>query len=173
MTLVVVIIIVSLFFDFLNGFHDSANSIATVVVTRVLPPRGAVVMAAFANFIAAFLFTTAVAATIGNGIIAPSGISSGTILAGLIGACIWNFITWYLGLPTSSSHALIGGLIGAVMIKSGTKALIFSGITKTFLFIVIAPLLGFCVAIALTTLITFFCDINHCKPSINRFQNYK
>ncbi len=142
MTLVVIIIIIALIFDFLNGFHDSANSIATVVSTRVLKPHQAVIMAAFANFIAAFFFTTAIAATIGKGIISPASVTSQVILAGLIGACIWNILTWYWGLPISSSHALIGGLIGAVLVRSGIDGLIFGGINKTLIFIVIAPVIG-------------------------------
>jgi len=142
MTLVVIIIIIALIFDFLNGFHDSANSIATVVSTRVLKPHQAVIMAAFANFIAAFFFTTAIAATIGKGIISPASVTSQVILAGLIGACIWNILTWYWGLPISSSHALIGGLIGAVLVRSGVDGLIFGGINKTLIFIVIAPVIG-------------------------------
>jgi len=142
MTLVIVIISIALLFDFLNGFHDSANSIATVVSTRVLKPRQAVIMAAVANFIAAFFFTTAVAATIGKGIISPESVNSHVILAGLIGACIWNILTWYWGLPISSSHALIGGLIGAVLVRSGVNGLIFSGINKTLAFIVVAPVIG-------------------------------
>lgn len=142
MILVVVIIIIALIFDFLNGFHDSANSIATVVSTRVLKPHQAVIMAAFANFIAAFFFTTAIAATIGKGIISPASVTSQVILAGLIGACIWNILTWYWGLPISSSHALIGGLIGSVLVRSGIDGLIFGGISKTLTFIVIAPVIG-------------------------------
>lgn len=142
MTLVVVIIIIALIFDFLNGFHDSANSIATVVSTRVLKPRQAVIMAAVANFVAAFFFTTAVAGTIGKGIISPASVSSQVILAGLIGACVWNILTWYWGLPISSSHALIGGLIGAVLMRSGVDGLIFAGINKTLAFIIIAPVIG-------------------------------
>ena len=142
MSLVIIIIVFALIFDFLNGFHDSANSIATVVATRVLRPHQAVAMAAFANFIAAFLFPTAVAATIGKGIIDPSGVSSTTILAGVIGASLWNIITWYTGLPISSSHALIGGLIGAVLVRSGAQLLILPGIIKILEFIVIAPLIG-------------------------------
>jgi len=153
MQTVLVIIALALFFDFLNGFHDSANSIATVVTTRVLTPRQAVLMAAIANFISAFVFTTAVAATIGKGIVQPFAISSGTILAGLAGASIWNIITWYLGLPTSSSHALIGGLIGATLIRSGIKALILQGIIKAFTFIFIAPILGMLGAIIFTIVI--------------------
>lgn len=155
MTLVVLIIIIALFFDFLNGFHDSANSIATVVTTRVLKPHQAVVMASVANFIAAFIFTTAIAATIGKGIIQPHGISSSVILAGLIGACLWNIITWYWGLPVSSSHALIGGLIGSTIIRYGSGVLIIGGITKILIFILLAPLIGFAGAIVFTTLVAF------------------
>ncbi len=154
MILIIVIIITALFFDFLNGFHDSANSIATVVATRVLKPHYAVVMAAFANFIAAFLFTTAVATTIGKGVINPQTINSVTILAGLIGACLWNIMTWYLGLPISSSHALIGGLIGAALATAGIKGLVAAGIIKTLIFIIIAPLIGFITAIVFTIFVT-------------------
>ncbi|MCL5432687.1 MAG: inorganic phosphate transporter [Patescibacteria group bacterium] len=154
MTLVVIIIAIALFFDFLNGFHDSANSIATIVTTRVLKPHQAVAMAAFANFIAAFVFTTAVAATIGKGIIRPESISSSIILSALIGACLWNILTWYFGLPISSSHALIGGLIGATIVRVGMDALLFPGIIKTVLFIFIAPALGFLGAVIFTTIVT-------------------
>lgn len=154
MIVVVIIIAIALFFDFLNGFHDSANSIATVVATRVLKPRQAVLMAAIANFISAFIFSTAVAATIGKGIIQPNAISSSTILAALIAASAWNIITWYLGLPISSSHALIGSLIGASTVQFGTKVLIQSGIIKTLSFIIIAPILGFVGAVFFTVIIT-------------------
>lgn len=152
MILVITIICIALFFDFLNGFHDSANSIATVVATRVLKPRQAVLMAAIANFISAFVFGTAVAATIGKGIIEPRAISSLTILAALIAACVWDIITWYLGIPISSSHALIGSLIGAAFVQYGIHVLIQAGIIKTFVFIVVAPLLGFVGAIFFTVL---------------------
>lgn len=168
MTLVIFIIAVALLFDFLNGFHDSANSIATVVTTRVLTPRQAVLMAALANFIAAFFFTTAVAATIAKGIIAPSAISSQMILAGLFGACFWNIITWYLGLPISSSHALIGGLIGAVLVRAGIKALILPGIIRIILFIFIAPLLGFLGATIFTVIIILLIK-NKSNSKINGF----
>lgn len=156
MILIVIIIVVALIFDFLNGFHDSANSVATVVSTRVLKPYQAVLMAAVANFSAFFFFSTAVAATIGKGIIKPEGISSEIILAGLIGACLWNIITWYLGLPISSSHALIGGLIGASVVRAGVNVLIFSGLNKIFIFIILAPLIGLVGAVIFTTIITFF-----------------
>ncbi len=156
MFLIVTIIICALIFDFLNGFHDSANSIATVVTTRVLTPTQAVIMAATANFIAAFFFTTSVAATIGKGIVEPSSITPQIILAGLLAACVWNIITWYVGLPVSSSHALIGGLIGAAIVKIGFHSLIVDGILKTFLFIFIAPLIGMLGATVFTTIVLFF-----------------
>ncbi len=154
MALVVLIVGIALIFDFLNGFHDSANSIATVVTTRVLKPFEAVIMASFANFIAAFIFTTAVATTIGKGIVNPSDITLGIILSALIGASLWNIVTWYLGLPISSSHALIGGLIGAAVIKAGVDALLFSGIIKTLVFIFVAPMLGFLGAVLFTIIVT-------------------
>lgn len=156
MLFVVLIIFIAVIFDFLNGFHDSANSIATIVTTRVLKPYQAVIMAAIANFAAAFIFTTAVATTIGKGIIQPQDISSGIILSALIAACFWNILTWYFGLPISSSHALIGGLIGASIMRLGVKSLIFGGIFKTVIFIFIAPALGFIGAIIFTTIVTFF-----------------
>lgn len=156
MTLVILIIVIALIFDFLNGFHDSANSIATVVSTRVLKPFQAVLMAAVANFSAFFFFSTAVASTIGTGIIEPLGISSEVILAGLLGACIWNIITWYFGLPVSSSHALIGGLVGAAVTRAGIDVLIFSGLNTIFLFIVLAPLIGMIGALIFTFVVTLF-----------------
>ncbi len=140
---IVLLIILALTFDFLNGFHDSANSIATVVSTRVMSPRIAVVWAAFFNFVAFFFFGLHVANTIGKGIINIAIVDKYIIFGTLMGACIWDIITWYFGLPTSSSHALIGGMIGAAFIKAGPQALIISGILKTSAFIVISPLLGF------------------------------
>jgi PiT family inorganic phosphate transporter len=140
--LIVFLIILALFFDFLNGFHDSANSIATIVSTRVLSPRHAVIWAAFFNFIAFLIFKTHVATTISKGIVSIGVMDSIVILATLIGACLWDLITWYFGLPTSSSHALMGGLIGAALIKTGTGSLVWSGIIKTVAFIIISPLLG-------------------------------
>ena len=156
MTLIILIIVIALIFDFLNGFHDSANSIATVVSTRVLKPFQAVLMAAVANFSAFFFFSTAVAATVGKGIIKPESVSSEIILAGLIGACVWNIITWYFGLPISSSHALIGGLIGATLARVGIEGLIFAGINKVLIFIVLAPFIGLLGALIFTTVVTFF-----------------
>jgi PiT family inorganic phosphate transporter len=141
-TAVVVIILVALTFDFLNGFHDAANSIATVVSTRVLSPKKAVMWAAFFNFVAAFVMGTAVAKTMGKGMIDLSVVTNEVILAGLIGAITWNLFTWYYGLPVSSSHALIGGYAGAAVAKAGLGAILLAGWTKTLIFIVMAPLMG-------------------------------
>ncbi|HJU78527.1 MAG TPA: inorganic phosphate transporter [Nitrososphaeraceae archaeon] len=146
----------ALFFDFVNGFHDSANSIATVVGTRVLRPLYAVIIAAVANFAGPFIFGTAVAATVGKGIIQPSFSSVDVIFAGLIGAIIWDLVTWYFGLPSSSSHALIGGLIGSALLAGGTSALVFSGIEKTLTFIVVSPTLGFVCAFGIALLVMYF-----------------
>ncbi len=144
---IILLIILALSFDFLNGFHDSANSIATVVSTRVLSPKLAVLWAAVFNFAAYFFFGHHVAKTIGKGIIDIGIIDQKIIFATLMGACIWNIITWYLGLPTSSSHALIGGMIGAALVKTGPKALMIPGIQKTVAFIVISPVAGFILGI--------------------------
>lgn len=140
--LLVTLIGFALFFDFLNGFHDSANSIATVVSTRVLSPRYAVMWAAFFNFIAFLFFGLHVANTIGKGIIDIAIVDKGIIFGTLVGACGWNIITWYLGLPTSSSHALIGGMIGAALVKAGSSSLVLGGIIKTVTFIFVSPILG-------------------------------
>jgi PiT family inorganic phosphate transporter len=140
--LVVLVITVALVFDYINGFHDAANSIATVVSTRVLTPGKAVMWAAFFNFAAAFGFGTAVAKTVGSGMIDITVVTYSVILAGLTGAIIWDLITWYYGLPTSSSHALIGGYAGAAVAKAGTGVIITSGWTKTLIFIVLAPAIG-------------------------------
>lgn len=139
---ILILIILALSFDFLNGFHDSANSIATVVSTRVLSPRYAVAWAAFFNFIAFLFFGLHVASTIGKGIVDINIVDKYIIFGTLFGACTWNLITWYLGLPTSSSHALIGGLIGAALVKAGTAPLLWSGILKTVSFIFISPIVG-------------------------------
>src|SRR5712691_9251159 len=136
------VILIALFFDFLNGFHDAANSIATVVSTRVLSPQKAVLWAAFFNFVAAFVMGTHVAKTMGSGMIDLSVVTQEVILAGLIGAITWNLFTWYYGLPVSSSHALIGGYAGAAVARAGIGAILFSGWTKTLIFIVLAPLMG-------------------------------
>ena len=142
-TFVLAIIVVALVFDFFNGFHDAANSIATVVSTRVLSPGAAVLWAAAFNFIAVFVFGTAVAKTMGTGLVDIGIVDADVILAGLLGGILWDLITWWLGLPTSSSHALIGGLVGAALAKSGWSALNIDGLLKTIAFIFISPLLGF------------------------------
>ena len=139
---VLAIVLVALLFDFINGFHDSANSIATVVSTRVLSPRFAVAWAAFFNFVAAFGFGTAVAKTMGSGLIDISIVDPLVILGGLFGAIVWDLITWYAGIPTSSSHAIMGGYGGAAVAKAGVSALILGGWVKPLLFIVVAPVFG-------------------------------
>src|SRR3954452_383054 len=153
--LVAFIILVALTFDFLNGFHDAANSIATVVSTRVLSPNKAVAWAAFFNFVAAFVLGTHVAKTIGSGMIDLKAVTQEVILAGLIGAIVWNLITWYYGLPVSSSHALIGGYAGAAVAKAGFSAIVPGGWIKTLLFIVLAPLLGMILGLSFTILVTW------------------
>jgi PiT family inorganic phosphate transporter len=150
-TLLVFIILVAVVFDFLNGFHDSANSIATVVSTRVLSPRKAVMWAAFFNFIAAFLFTLKVAGTLGKGLVELSAVNQYVILAGLIGAIAWDIITWYYGLPVSSSHALMGGYAGAAIAKAGLSVIIGRGWIPTLIFIVVAPVMGLIIAFCLMT----------------------
>lgn len=142
LSLVLLIISLALLFDFLNGFHDAANSIATIVSTRVLTPRQAVVWAAFFNLVAAVAFDVHIAKTIGTGLIDIAVINEWVIMGGLIGAITWNLITWYFGIPSSSSHALIGGYGGAAIAKAGFASLMYGGWVKTLLFIVIAPVLG-------------------------------
>ena len=148
---ILLIITVALIFDYINGFHDAANSIATVVSTRVLSPGQAVLWAAVFNFIAAFFFGTGVATTVGKGMVNLEVVTYSVILTGLLGAIIWNLITWYFGLPTSSSHALFGGYGGAAVAKAGFSAIIVSGWTKTLIFIVVAPVIGLCVGLLLMT----------------------
>ncbi|RYG13776.1 MAG: inorganic phosphate transporter [Burkholderiales bacterium] len=140
---VVLLVALALVFDFMNGFHDAANSIATVVSTGVLKPGQAVVFAASFNFIAIFIFHLSVAATVGKGIVQPGIVDTHVVFGALIGAITWNLITWYYGIPSSSSHALIGGIVGAVMAKSGAGALVSGGVLKTVAFIFVSPLLGF------------------------------
>ncbi|MRR14223.1 inorganic phosphate transporter [archaeon] len=153
---IIFLIFLALLFDFLNGFNDSANSIATVVSTRVLSPRNAVIWAAFFNFIAFLFMGLHVANTIGKGIIDVNIIDPYVILATLVGACLWDIAAWYLGLPTSSSHALIGGLVGSAMVKAGTDALVLKGIFKTISFIFISPLVGLCLGLAIGTIVYRF-----------------
>jgi inorganic phosphate transporter, PiT family len=152
LSLIVVIVIVALIFDFINGFHDAANSIATVVSTRVLTPLQAVVWAAFFNFVAAFGFGVQVATTVGKGVVAPAVVDQWVILAGLGGAIAWDLITWYWGLPTSSSHALIGGFAGAAVMKAGFGSLVAPGLIKIGAFMILAPLIGLAVGFALMVL---------------------
>ena len=137
------LILLALLFDFMNGFHDAANAIATVVSTGVLKPQTAVAMAAFFNFIAIFVVGLGVAKAIGKGIIEPGVVDHYVVFGALTGAILWNVITWYYGIPSSSSHALIGGLVGSAVAKAGTGALIAGGLYKTVIFIVVAPMLGF------------------------------
>src|SRR6188768_4199056 len=144
-----ILIFTALIFDYINGFHDAANSIATVVSTRVLTPGKAVIWAAFFNFVAVFGFGTAVAQTVGAGMVDLSVVTFTVIFAGLTGAIIWDLITWYYGLPTSSSHALFGGYAGAAVAKAGFIAIIPGGWTRTIIFIVLAPLIGMTVGLLL------------------------
>jgi PiT family inorganic phosphate transporter len=140
--IVVVLVLVALAFDFMNGFHDAANSIATVVSTRVLTPYQAVMLAAFFNFVAVFVFHLSVATTVGKGIIDQGVVDHYLVFGALVGAISWNVITWWYGIPSSSSHALIGGLVGAAVAKAGTWALLPAGLVKTVAFIFVSPLLG-------------------------------
>jgi inorganic phosphate transporter, PiT family len=150
---IVCLIILALTFDFLNGFNDSANSIATIVSTRVLKPSQAVLWAAFFNFIAFLFFGLHVANTIGKGIIDIAIMDPHVIFATLVGACLWDIIAWYLGLPTSSSHALIGGMVGAALVKAGPSALMWKGIIKTVSFIFISPIVGLIFGLMIGTLV--------------------
>lgn len=155
--IVALLVVVALVFDFMNGFHDAANSIATVVSTRVLKPYQAVVWAATFNFLALFVFKLKVATTVGQGIIDVSVVDHHIVFGALVGAIVWNIITWYYGLPSSSSHALIGGLIGAAVAKSGFWALQSAGIYKTLVFIVISPTLGFLLAGLMMVAVSWIC----------------
>ena len=151
------LIVIALVFDFMNGFHDAANSIATIVSTGVLKPYQAVMWAAFFNFVAIALFELKVAATVGKGIVEPDIVDNYVIFGALIGAIAWNVITWYYGIPSSSSHALIGGMVGAVIAKAGTGPLLAPGITKTSVFIVVSPVLGMLLAGLLTVAVSWIC----------------
>ena len=154
---IVMLIVVALIFDFMNGFHDAANSIATVVSTGVLKPYQAVMWAALFNFVAIMLFELKVAATVGKGIVDPAFIDNHVIFGALIGAISWNVITWYYGLPSSSSHALIGGMMGATIAKAGTGPLLAPGIIKTVSFIVVAPLLGMLLSGIIIVAVSWIC----------------
>ena len=152
-----VVIGLVLVFDFINGFHDSANSIATVVSTKVLSPVTAVFFAAFFNVIAVFVFKLKVAQTIGKGIVLPDAIDLKVIAAGLIGAIIWNLLTWWWGLPSSSSHTLVGGILGAAIVKAGFGVVVVSGVVKILVFILIAPLLGMSISFIISGIVMFLC----------------
>ncbi len=152
-TYIIFLIFLALLFDFLNGFHDSANSIATIVSTRVLSPQYAVIWAASFNLIAFFFFGHHVAKTMGKGIIDIGIVDNHIIFGTLMGACLWNLITWYFGLPTSSSHALIGGLVGAALVKAGPSSLVMAGIMKTVAFIFISPVAGLILGLAFGILV--------------------
>jgi inorganic phosphate transporter, PiT family len=154
---VITLVAVALLFDFMNGFHDAANSIATIVSTRVLKPHQAVIWASAFNFLAYFLFQLKVATTIGKGTIDPSIVDHYVIFGALVGAIIWNIITWYYGIPSSSSHALVGGLVGAAIAKAGVGALISAGVLKIIAFIFIAPLLGFFIGGTLMVIVSWIC----------------
>src|SRR6476619_907395 len=157
------LLVVALVFDYINGFHDAANSIATVVSTRVLSPGKAVVWAAFFNFAAAFLAGTAVAKTVGSGMIDLTVVTFTVIYAGLLGAIVWDLITWLYGLPTSSSHALFGGYAGAAVAKAGWAAIIASGWTRTIIFIVLSPMIG--MAVGLLTMTAIYWIFRNSSPS--------
>jgi len=157
MLLVGFLIIVALAFDFMNGFHDAANSVATIVSTRVLTPRQAVAWAAFFNFIAAFGFGVEVAQTVGKGIVDPTVVTPLVIFGGLFSAIVWDYITWVYGLPTSSSHALIAGFAGAAIAAAGVEAVIVAGLTRILLFIFISPTIGFLIGVIMTTIVLRLC----------------
>jgi PiT family inorganic phosphate transporter len=154
---VVMLVVLAIAFDFMNGFHDAANSIATVVSTGVLKPGQAVVFAAFFNLVAIFVFHLSVAATVGKGIVQPGIVDVHVVFGALIGAITWNLVTWYYGIPSSSSHALIGGIVGAVIAKAGASALVAAGIWKTVAFIFVSPLLGFVLGSAMMVLVAWVC----------------
>lgn len=160
---VVMLVVLALLFDFMNGFHDAANSIATVVSTGVLKPAHAVVFAAFFNVVAIFVFHLSVAATVGKGIVQPGIVDTHVVFGALVGAIAWNLITWYYGIPSSSSHALIGGIVGAVISKAGSGALIASGIWKTVAFIFVSPLLGYLLGSLMMVLVAWIC--RRARPS--------
>jgi inorganic phosphate transporter, PiT family len=155
-TLMIAVIAAALAFDFFNGFNDSANAIATIVVTKTLRPGQAVILAGLANFVGFFAFGVAVASTIGRGIVDVQYTTLSTLISALMGAILWNIITWLIGLPTSSSHALIGGLVGAALVSAGPKAVILSGLLKILLFIVVAPFLGWLCSILFSNIVLAF-----------------
>jgi len=168
MTFLVVVIAIVLLFDFINGFHDSANSIATVVSTKVLSPIAAVGLAATFNFVAFLIFPLKVATTIGKGVINPEIITLNLLAAAVIAAIIWNLITWYLGLPSSSSHTLVGGLIGAAVAGHGFGSVVYAGVLKIGIFIILAPALGMVMSIILSTILQYIVK-NQSPFGVNRW----
>lgn len=164
-----ILVVVALIFDFLNGFHDAANSIALMVSTRLLTPQAAVIWAAFFNFIAFLFFGLHVAQTVGSGIVAPAIVDNAVIFGALGGAISWNLITWWFGIPSSSSHALVGGLVGAALAKAGWGAIIAQGLIKTSLAIVLSPLLGLLLALGLSILLLWFFEKSSPYPTERRF----
>lgn len=154
---VVLLVVLAIAFDFMNGFHDAANSIATVVSTGVLKPTHAVMFAAFFNLVAIFIFHLSVAATVGKGIVQPGVVDTYVVFGALLGAITWNLVTWYYGIPSSSSHALIGGIVGAVIAKSGAGSLISGGVLKTVTFIFVSPVLGFLLGSLMMLLVSWVC----------------
>ena len=165
---VILLVVLALLFDFMNGFHDAANSIATVVSTGVLKPAQAVVFAAFFNVVAVFVFHLSVAATVGKGIVQPGIVDTHVVFGALVGAISWNVITWIYGIPSSSSHALIGGIVGAVIAKAGAGALVASGIWKTVAFIFVSPVLGFLLGSLMMVLVAWICH----RASPNRVDKW-
>ncbi len=154
---VVMLVVLALVFDFMNGFHDAANSIATVVSTGVLKPQHAVAFAAFFNVVAIFIFQLKVAATVGKGIVEPGIVDQHVVFGALVGAIAWNFLTWWYGIPSSSSHALIGGIVGAALAKAGAGPLVMSGVLKTVAFILISPMMGFLLGSLLMVAVSWVC----------------
>jgi PiT family inorganic phosphate transporter len=168
MTFLIIVVSLVLLFDFINGFHDSANSIATVVSTKVLSPLAAVVMAAIFNFVAFLFFSHEVASTMGKGVINPEVINLTVIAAALIAAILWNIATWWLGLPSSSSHTLVGGLVGAAIAGSGIDSVVISGVVKIVIFIVVAPLLGMVMSFFISAIVIYF-SRNQSPSSIDKY----
>jgi PiT family inorganic phosphate transporter len=167
MTFLYIVVALVIIFDFINGFHDSANSIATVVSTKVLSPIAAVSMAAFFNFVAFLIFPTKVATTMGKGVINPDVINLTVIASALIAAITWNLATWWLGLPSSSSHTLVGGLVGAAVASSGWSSVVYSGVIKIIIFIVVAPLLGMIMSFLISAIVIFI-SRNHSPSGIDK-----
>ena len=167
--IMMILVVVALIFDFMNGFHDAANSIALMVSTRLLTPQAAVLWAAFFNFIAFLVFGTAVAKMVGKGIVDPDIVNNAVIFGALTGAIIWNLITWWLGIPSSSSHALVGGLVGAAVAKGGTGAIVAAGLIKTSIAIILSPLFGMMLALLLMILVLWIVQKRSPYPTERMF----